>query len=361
MASPIDRRTFLTKGAGALAGAAAFGAAGPALFKGTRSLDHLRAARAGSLGPLTVVGAWVADVETGGEYIADQEGYWKALGFSSVDIIPSGPNAPPQEVTVESGRAMYGLSSLDATSAAILKGFDLSVIGAEYQKSPFAVMSPASKPIKTPHEMIGKRIGVGSSNDQVWSEFLKVNHISKSQVTTVPVGFDPTPLTTGQVDGWWSFITNEPIELALKGFKTFTFLVQDWGLPEISTIFITTKKNLQTKRPQLKAAMIGEIMGWKRALTDPALAANLAVKRGQGLEYKAELLQAYAQNKLIVPPGSPPDGLFYISPKAQAQGIHTVGLGGTHISGSRVFDMSLLREIYAENPMLKEIPKPNYG
>jgi len=361
MASPIDRRTFLSRGAGALAGAAAFGVAGPALVKGARTLDEIGSVAPGSLGPLAMVGAWVPDVETGGEYIADKEGYWKKLGFSSVDIIPSGPNAPPQEVTVESGRALYGLSSLDATSAAIVKGFSLAVIGAEYQKSPFAVMSPASKPIKNPHGMIGKRIGVGSSNDQVWSEFLKVNGIPKSKVTTVPVGFDPTPLTTGQVDGWWSFITNEPIELALKGFKTYTFLVQDYGLPEVSTIFITTRNNLKNKRAKLKAAMVGEIMGWKKALTNPALAAQLAVQRGQGLTYKAELLQSYAQNKLIVPPGSPPNGLFWISPTAQAQGIHTVGLGGTHVRSLQVFDMTLLAEVYAENPGLRAIPTPNYG
>lgn len=359
----IDRRSFLGRGISTLAGAAALGVAGPGLLEGSRGLDTLASRRVqpGSLGALTMVGAWVPDVETGGEYIADQEGYWKKLGFSSVDIIPSGPNAPPQEVTVETGRALYGLSSLDATSAAIVKGFGLTVIGAEYQKSPFCVMSAASKPIKNPHDMIGKKIGVGSSNDQVWSEFLKVNGIAKSQVTTVPVGFDPTPLTQGTVDGWWSFITNEPIELALKGFKTFTFLVQDWGLPEISTIFITTKTAMSSARDKLKAAMIGEIMGWKKALTDPALAATLSVKRGQGLTYEAELLQAYAQNKLIVPPANPPDGLFYITPLAQAQGVHTVGLGGTKVTPKEVFDMSLLEEIYSENPGLKAVPMANYG
>ena len=174
MADQIDRRKFLARGARTLTGAAALGVAGPRLFEGSR-LAHSPSAgvKPGSLGALAMVGAWVPDVETGGEYIADTEGYWKQLGFSSVDIIPSGPNAPPQEVTVETGRALYGLSSLDATSAAIVKGFGLVVIGAEYQKSPFCVMSAASKPIKTPHDMIGKKIGVGSSNDQVWSEFLK--------------------------------------------------------------------------------------------------------------------------------------------------------------------------------------------
>jgi hypothetical protein len=118
---------------------------------------------------------------------------------------------------------------------------------------------------------------------------------------------------------------------------------------------------LVSARAKLKAALIGEIMGWKKALTDPALAAKLAVKRGQGLTYEAELLQSYAQNKLIVPPGKAPNGLFYISPLAQAQGVHTVGLGGTKVTPKEVFDMSLLDEIYAQYPGLKAVPKPNYG
>ncbi len=368
MPVPIDRRSFLRRGVRTLAGIAAAGVAGPALLEGcgssaspTSTTGGSSPKAAGSLGALTVVGPWVPDVETGGEYIADAKGYWTKQGFSSVTIIPAGPNAPPQETTVETGKAFYGISSLDATSAAIEKGFTLVVIGAEYQNSPFAIMSPASKPIKTPQDMIGKKIGVGSDNDAVWGELLQVNHISKSQVTTVPVGFDPTPLTQGTVDGWLAFITNEPVELKLKGFDTYTFLFQDFGLPEVATIYITTKAAMQGSRDKLKAAMIGEIEGWKVALTDPALAARLAVTKGQGLTYQAELLQAYAQNKLIATGDALSGGLFYVSPSAQEKSLKTVALGGTHAKASDVFDMSLLDEIYKANPSLKTVPTPVTG
>jgi len=366
MASPIDRRSFIGRSAAALTGIAALGLAGPGGSTIERVLTDKKvptsgAVKANSFGALTICGAWVPDVETGGEYIADAEGYWKKLGFKSVDIIPSGPSAPPEEVTVETGRAFYGISSVDAAAASIVKGFGLVIIGAQYQNSPYAIMSPAHKPLRKPKDMIGKKIGVGSDNDQVWSEFLSVNHIKPSQVDTVPVSFDPTPLTQGTVDGWFSYITNEPVELALKGFKTYTFLLQDYGVPEVSCIFFTTKTALTEARAKLKAAMTGEILGWKTALTNPGLAAKLSVKKGQGLTYKAELLQAYAQNKLIVPPGHKPNGLFYISPESQAQSCHTVGLGGIHVTPKKIFDMSLLEEIYRETPSLKVVPKPVYG
>lgn len=349
----IDRRTFLRRGVGAAAGMASFAVAGPLLLEAYRTPSS----KAADLGSLSVVGPWVPDVETAGEYIAKAKGYWKQQGFSSVTIIPSGPDAAPQETTVETGKAFYGISSLDATSAAIKKGFGLVVIGAEYQVSPFCIMSSAKKPIKTPKDMIGKKIGVGSDNDAVWSEFLKVNDISPSKVKTVPVGFDPTPLTQGTVDGWLAFITNEPIELKLKGFATYTFLFQDYGLPEVATIYITKKEAVAKQRDKVKAAMVGEILGWKYALKDPAYGAQLAVKEGQGLAYKAELLQAYAQNKLIATGDALTHGLFYVTPEAQKASLHTVALGGTKISAAEVFDMSILEEIY-EDRSLKAVPTP---
>ena len=131
--------------------------------------------------------SWVPDVETGGEYIADAKGYWIKQGFSSVTIIPGGPNATPQETMVATGKALVAVSSFDASAAAIQKGFPLIVIGAQYQKNPFAIMSLATKPMHTPQDMIGKKIGVQSDNDAVWAAFLKANNITKSQLDTVPV------------------------------------------------------------------------------------------------------------------------------------------------------------------------------
>jgi ABC-type nitrate/sulfonate/bicarbonate transport system substrate-binding protein len=302
----------------------------------------------------------VPDVETGGEYIALSKGYYVQQGFSSATVVPSGPNATPQETVVETSRALLGISSLDATAAAIQKGLGLVVIGAQYQKNPFAIMSPATKPLKTPQDMIGKKIGVQSDNDAVWAAFLKANNIPASKIDKVPVSFDPTPLTQGTVDGWFSFITNEPIELKLKGFNTVTFLLADFNYPEVGNDYLVAKSSLQKDRDKVKAAMIGEVLGWKDALTDPALAASLSVTKGQGLTQQAELLQAYAQNALIATGDALTHGLFYVTPAAQAASVKTLALGGVTVTTSELFDMSILDEIYAD-AQLKAVPRPVTG
>jgi ABC-type nitrate/sulfonate/bicarbonate transport system substrate-binding protein len=380
VAYSIDRRSFLRQGGRTLGGLAALGVAGPAVLEACSSSSKSGSsssssssssaaappttagsgtAAAGSLGTLDFMASWVPDVETGGEYIADSKGYWIQQGFGSVNIIPGGPNATPQETMVDTGKALVAVSSFDATAAAIQKGLPLIVIGAQYQKNPFAIMSAASKPLLNPQAMIGKKIGVQSDNDAVWAAFLKANNIAMSQVDTVPVSFDPTPLTQGTVDGWFSFIDNEPIELADKGFATKTFLLADFNYPEVGNIYVVTTASLQSARDKVKAAMIGDIMGWKDALTNPTLAAQLAVQKGQGLTMGDELKQADIQNTQLMGIGSVfTDGLFYVTPDSQAASCKTLALGGTNVTPAQCFDMSLLEEIYAADPSLKAVPAP---
>lgn len=360
MSDLINRRAFLKGGVGVLGGLAAARIAGPALLDGRGALASLAAPKVkpGTYGHLTYVGAWVPNAETAGEYVAVKEGYWTQQGFSSVKIIPSGPLAPPQEVTVETGKAFVGNSGLDATTSAILKGFGLVVIGAQLQQSAYAIMSLASSPIKTPQEMIGKKIGVGSSNDAAWYEFLSINHINQSELTTVPVGFDPLPLTQHTVDAWYCYITNEPIFLELKGFKVTAFLLADYGLPEVSNIQITTKSSVANNRDRLKAFLIGEIMGWHKVFTDPTLGATLSWKAGTGLSYKEELLQVYAEEKLQIAGDAMKDGFLYVNKATQEASLATIALSGKHLLPSQVFDMSLLDEIYTEYPSLKVPPTP---
>src|ERR1700737_1089831 len=120
-------------------------------------------------------------------------------------------------------------------------------------------MPAASKPINTPSDMIGKKIGVQTVNDAVYAAFLKANNLDPAKITKGTVGFDPPPITQGQGDGWFSFITNEPIALGLKGFKTTTFLLNDYNYPEIGNVFIVTTDSLKSARDKAKACMTAEI------------------------------------------------------------------------------------------------------
>ena len=359
MSSQVNRRAFLGRGlatAGGLAIAATGGASALSLLeKGSAYAAAPSAAK--DLGTLDFQLSWIKNVEFGGEYIADTKGYYKDVGFSGVNLIAGGPNVA-QDAVVAAGKAMVGISSPDITGAAIAQGAPLVIIGAQYQKNPFAIMSLATRPIKTPKQMIGKKIGVQATNEPVWTAFLKANKIDPSKIDKVTVQFDPTPLTTGDVDGWFSFITNEPNLLKVAGHDTYSFLLNDFNYPLVSEVYVVRKDTLSGERDKLKSLMVAEIKGWHGVIQDPALAANLTVTKygkDQGLDEAEQTLEAKAENTLILTPDTKANGLFTITPASQAASLRTLKLGGLKLT-KKIFDMSLLKEVYAANPNLKKSP-----
>ncbi|WP_436523114.1 ABC transporter substrate-binding protein [Actinoplanes sp. HUAS TT8] len=308
-----------------------------------------------SFGALNYQLSWVKNVEFAGAYIADTKGYYTAAGFTSVNLMAGGPSVS-QDAVVASGKALIGISSPDITAAAILKGAELVVIGAQYQKNPFAIVSLAGTPINTPQDMIGKKIGVQATNEPVWNAFLKANNIDPSKITKVPAQFDPSPLVSKEVDGWFSFFTNEPNLLKVKGVETAAMLLNDHGYPMVSEVYVVKKSSLTSDRDKLKAVLTGDVKGWTESLADPKVGANLAAtKYGKdlGLDEAEQTLESAAQNTVVQTDETKTNGLFTITDEKVDETIKTLALGGVTITKEQLFDLSLIKELYTENPSLK--------
>ncbi|GAA3209105.1 hypothetical protein GCM10010532_032670 [Dactylosporangium siamense] len=302
--------------------------------------------------------SWIKNVEFAGAYIADTNGYYKEAGFSSVNLMAGGPNVS-QDSVVTAGKALVGISSPDITGAAILKGAPLVAIGAQYQKNPFCIMSLASKPINSPQDLVGRKIGVQATNEPVWNAFLKANNLDPSKITKVPAQFDPQPLVAKEVDGWFSFFTNEPNLLKTKGIDTAVMLLNDHGYPMVSEIYVVRKDTLVKDRDKVKAMLIGDIRGWTKSIQDPALGAKLAATvygKDLGLSEAEQVLESAAQNTVVQTADTKANGLFTITDQLIEQTIKTLALGGVTVTKDQLFDLSVLKEVYQADPSLKVTP-----
>jgi len=371
VAAPLDRRQFLgrslTAGVGLIAvggGASSLLAACSSDKKSTTAAGttlpsgSTGTAAPGSLGTLDYQLSWIKNVEFAGAYIADTDGLYTAAGFSKVNLLSGGPNVT-QDAVVDSGGAFVGISAPDITASGIVNnGNKLIAVAALFQKNPFCVMSLAKNPLPNPQAMIGKKIGVQSVNEPVWNAFLKANAINPSDITLVPAQFNPQPLVDGEVDGWFSFITNEPNLLKVQGVDTVTFLLNDYKYPLVSQIYIVQTDTLTKERDKLKAFLLAEIKGWHASLKDPARGANLAVTKygaDQGLDEAEQTLESKAQNLLILDDRTKTEGIMTVTPDQITENIATLALSGIDITGDKLFDMSVLNEVYAENPDLKTV------
>lgn len=339
----INRRSFLKR-----SGQAAGLLAAAPLLRGR--------AAAAEMTPLSVRLSWVSNAEFAGEYFADQRGYYKEAGFDPVTIVPGGPSAPPTEIDLVQGKCYYGMSLPDLTAAAISEGAEIKTIAAQFQKNPFCIVSLAKNPILEPKDMIGKKIGVQAVNETTWAVFLKLNNIDPASINKVPVQFDPTPLAAGEVDGWMSFVTNEPITLGLKGIETKHFLFADHNFGLVAETVVVRQETIDKERDKLKALLKAEIKGWKDSLKEPETAAKFAVEiygKSLGLNLEEQILEVKAQNELIVTDETRKNGILTLSPEAIERNMKVLAVSGLDIKAEQLFDMSLIDEVYAEDPSLK--------
>ncbi len=359
MTSNLDRRRFLRNGAigaGALVGGSALLAAcgddkttTSTGASGTKSTDF---------GTLDFQLSWVKNAEFSGNYIADSKGYYKAAGFSKVNLIAGGPGVS-QEQSLAAGKAIVCTSGPDITAPAILKGIPLIAIGALFQKNPFCFVSRADDPINTPAELKGKKIGVQDVNLPIWQAFLKANNLDIADMNTVPVQFNPEGLITKEVDAWFSFVTNEPNALRAKGQEVAVMMFADNGYPLVSQIYVAKTESVKKDRDKLKALLTADIKGWRDSIKDYKLGADLAVSTyGKDLKLDKDSTEkeSQSQNELILTNDTKANGILTVTDELVSETLKSLGFGGVDITADKLFDFSILEEVYKDNPDLKKDP-----
>lgn len=344
----FSRRSFFSKG-GKLLGAAALAGAIPEILAACGSASSAATSTtAATLAKVALQLVYLENVQFAGSFFALEKGYYKAAGVD-VTLLPGGPNIAPEPI-VMSGKALVGITHTAEVIQAINNGANLKIIGAGFQKSPTCITSRASAPIHNPTEMIGKKIGISSSNQPIWQSFLKANNLRASQMNVVTIGFDPTPLATGEVDAIMAFYTNEPIVLKLKGVNTFSFLLNDYNYPLMEDLYIANAADIAdpVKRKEIVGIMTGESKGWSDVLVHPDQAATLAVtKYGANLKLNPtqQKLDAEEQNAFVADADTAKHGLFWMTPAKVAGTIKSLGIGNVTATPS-MFTNEILQSIY---------------
>ncbi|KQP57360.1 ABC transporter substrate-binding protein [Agreia sp. Leaf283] len=348
--SPARRPTRLIAGA-------ALGLSAMLVLAGCSSSASSETPSSDSPVALTLQTSWIPLVQFGGSYVADSEGYYAKNGVD-VDILPGGPDVDSMAAVV-SGQADIGMGNADTVARANEQGADLVIVAAGFQKNPLAILSSPDKPIATPADMEGMKIGVPSGDEAAQDALLEVNDVDASKVTSVPVGFDVAPLVSGEVDGLWVFYSEQPIAYEEStGKEGVTFLTADFGLDVYAQVYAVTKESLEdpAKKAAIEGFLKGEIEGWQSYVADPTEAVDLTVNdyaKDGGLTVEEQTKQAERQMDLLVTDETDEHGLFWMSDEGIEKNVDTLTtLGITDVDAS-LFDNSLLEDIYGGKSSLQ--------
>jgi ABC-type nitrate/sulfonate/bicarbonate transport system substrate-binding protein len=123
----------------------------------------------------------------------------------------------------------------------------------------------------------------------------------------------------------------------------------------VGEVLVTSQEAIDERPEEGKAFLLATAEGWRAALDDPERAVDLTVNTyGKEQQYDADAiaLSFDRQATLIESDDTAANGLLTISDELQEGTIASLGYAGVDITADELFDLSLLDEVYAENPDL---------
>jgi ABC-type nitrate/sulfonate/bicarbonate transport system substrate-binding protein len=322
-------------------GVLAAGAAGMATI-----MAGLPSRRAFAQTPVNLQLSWLHSVQFAGSYIALERNFWSEAGLD-VSLLPGGPNAPV-EPPVVSGTALVGISAADYTAAAVQQGAPFRILAVAMQKNPFVIASLPKKPVRSPADLEGMRIGMALANTPVLQALCTLNDVDLDAIERVPTQYSAQPLLSGEVDCLLCWETDLPVAMAIQGVESLTMLMADHGYAVHSQTYIATEDSIANRRKELVALLRGEARGWNvfREDTDAAAALTVEMFPDAGLDLPTQRLQAQRQVPLMFSDLTDANGFGWWTDETVAENIETLALLGRTVTPD-LWDRSILEEVHA--------------
>jgi len=260
--------------------------------------------------PITTAFGWISNVEYAGFWTALERGYFAEEGIEA-DYLPGGPNAPDTLVSLSADRSQISGANWLPILDAIAQGNDFVILGAQWQRSPAALMSLAESPVRKPEDLVGKRILAQNPSDKVIIDSILGNAGLPLEYQLIPTGFSPEPLIAGDGDVYFCFATNQPITMEQLGYERdkdfFVTLMDELGYVVKQGLIVAKKSLFQQNRPALVGYLKGLIRGWQYAIDNPGYAPQIVIDK-YGADLGLDLDQQKRQMELQIPLIKPKEG-----------------------------------------------------
>jgi ABC-type nitrate/sulfonate/bicarbonate transport system substrate-binding protein len=341
--SPVlGRRAALKNLAGAGFAAAL---AGP-LLAACSSSSSSSASGSAALETVTCQLGWKKLAQFGGHFAAIRNGYFKAEGINA-QFLSGGPNIDGTQV-VTSGQADLGDANGSDILLGVSKGIPMTAFATIYQATPNALMSLKSNPVTTLEEMSGKTIGLPSGEDALLKAMLTRAGVDPSTVKMVPVGTDPSILTSKQVDGYIGYGTEQGVSLQQSGIPVNIVYFSELGDPDYGNALFATSDTITSKAELLTRWLRADLKGWKYFTEHPAEIAQYTwdqYHKETGAVLADEKTSATAAVPLITGGAAAEHGLMWID-QSSFQTVYelykTAGTIAKPVDFSKVFTQKIL-------------------
>lgn len=265
----LSRREFLVGGALAAGTAVALSAGGLVAAPAGASVKPATKA----LEKVVFQLGWLKLAQFGGHFVALQNGYFKDEGIDAV-FLSGGANIDPLSL-VESGQVDMGDGNGSDVLTAVSKGVPVKSFGTIYQSTPNALMAFKKDHLTTLASLKGKTVGLPNGEQQLLQAMFKRAGVDPNDVTLVVVGTDPSVLTSGSVDAYIGYGTEQGLDMQQDGYDVTIVYFDKLGDPDYGNAYFAKSAYLDANADLVKAWMKADLKGWQDFCADPKAAAKL--------------------------------------------------------------------------------------
>ncbi|RLC08332.1 MAG: hypothetical protein DRI57_24240 [Deltaproteobacteria bacterium] len=230
------------------------------------------------LQPVTIQLDWEANVEFSEILMAKARGWYEEAG---IDLTIKGWEtgiSPIEEVL--SGKAQISVAQGSDLITARSEGKKIRAIAVQFQKSPYCLLSKKALGIRTPEQLVGKKVGIRHPFDELMIRVLLSNAgLQYNDIIPVRVGWDIQPLVDDKVDVSPGYINDEPLSMKEKGYESNVIPAFKYGYDFYSGVYLVTDAMIQNQPDMIRKFLGATLRGWKEAFKDPAATAKLIVEK----------------------------------------------------------------------------------
>lgn len=215
--------------------------------------------------------AWIKTSSDGSVYYyAVERGLFAAEGLDVT--VREGQGSATSAKLIAAGDGFLGIADLGTAMKAIIKGLPVKAVFGEFQENPMAVISLASKPIKTPQELLGKNIVsiAAGSYTKMLPALCKKTGIDCGKIN---LRFTNPPfqkyLIAGQADGFLGYFLDNVPKLEVEGHRTHTMMYSAYGINLLSNGLIAKPDTLKEKGDAVRRFLRVSAKAWKAAKDNP--------------------------------------------------------------------------------------------
>ncbi len=222
----------------------------------------------------TVGLSYIPNIQFAPAYVADADKLF-AEGGVNVTLRHHGQNEG-LFTALASGQEDYVVAGGAELIQARAQGLDLVAIAQYYRQYPVVLIVPDTSPIQTPADLRGRSLGVPGRYGESWfgaQVMLSGAGLTEADVTIVETGYTPlAALSSGKVESLVGFSNNDLVQFRQAGISVRAIPLTTGPIPLVSTVLITTRKNLDANPDAARAVADGLVAGIDRTVKQPALA-----------------------------------------------------------------------------------------